>query len=102
MQQSTLYAHKSEDGSTPGCSWTDFYPDPRATRFCDTSLPVYKVQVVADEGGDHWGWWDKADEQFSFVERHKHLVTLCFPNPDSGLLVKVRVEEVERWKPQPA
>jgi hypothetical protein len=73
------------------------------TRIHNSESAVFEVQIVEDEAGDYWSWWDNKEGTFEFTSHFRAGVTMCFPysikehtEKGEGLLLKVRVEEVRQ------
>jgi len=96
MREAETWAHFD-----PVKGWCWSSNNKRVAELLWESDPVRRVLVREDPGGDHWAWWDSAEQRFHYVFKNIQMLRACFANgPEAettrgrGELLLVSVQEV--------
>lgn len=82
-----------------------FYCNTLSVRMHETGWPeILHVNVVEDDAGTHFGWWDEGRQRIDFVYQHEILRDMCFPyGPEAeeergrGRRIRVRTDILETY-----
>lgn len=72
----TGYAHRKIINPE---QWHDFGRTKLWVSTCGEE-PIFPVEIIEDEQGSHFAWWDNKDQRFHSLWWSRQLLDMCFAN----------------------